>query len=226
MTHPRSSSPAPLLWAQLACDRDGVFRAALNTKVKAQVEVALDIARLQGEPESEQRCRWHVEALLTAQRVLDQLQQAAVRNTVNNHSLTLATAYGSNVVPEPNLQWLIEVGWLAWNAHMETEALCILGGVGGFAEGPMGRVLFQASALINRDREQEAADLIAGALREHADPQGSASATLAMLWRDQGNPRWQTLAQSVANTASDKLARQTCKEALKSVLACTMRNVN
>ena len=199
-------------------DKSNAFVEELKAKLLWQASL------LEGPPveraatETERRNAWQRDALATAAEVVPRLRNALLQRAVSDWEgcRFRQQRSGPSAAPEPTLALLIEIGWMAWNGGLEDEALRILGGVGGAADGATGRAMFQASAYINQNRAAEAAQVIDRCIGAWGDSRGEMSSTLVMLWLSMGDQRWKALARTVAQTAQDPRAREICLEALNS----------
>ena len=210
-------TPRDQLLALIAADGKRVDD--LRRDLQWQARLYRDVASTSRDAESRRRHGWHAAALQSAFDVVPRLRRATVDGSPAARTGARAGAPPSPAKPAQRMTtaMLLELGWLAWEHGLETDALRILGGVGGLAEGHLGRAMLQASAFMRSQRLDEAADLLHEAIRQHTDPIGDASATLALLWRTLGNPAWRGLASRVAGSAASEMAREACAEALKSI---------
>jgi hypothetical protein len=214
---------------RLAADRSNAFTTALKSKLLWQADIFKDIAADNAAPDMRRRNLWQHEALLAAAEVVSELQKSFAkhpRNAANPSFGGMSKATDPQGAPEPTLSLLIEIGWLAWEAGLEADALRILGGVGGAADGAMGRAMMQASAYLNDERTADAAMVLDEAISRWGDPEGEVSSTLVMLWLSLGNPQWQVLARKVLTYATDAHAREICGEALNSSGKSPMGHLN
>ncbi|XVJ70528.1 MAG: hypothetical protein HEQ39_13490 [Rhizobacter sp.] len=214
---------------RLAADRSSAFTTALKSKLLWQAEIMREIAEDNSTPETRRRNLWQHDALMAAAEVIPELQKSFAQNQPSSSNKTAglkSKAAEPQAAPEPTLTLLIDIGWLAWEAGLESHALRILGGVGGAADGAMGRAMLQASAYMNDDRTADAATVLEEAISRWGDTKGEVSSTLVMLWLSLGNPQWQVLARKVLTYATDASAREICSEALISSGKSPMGHLN
>jgi hypothetical protein len=217
----------------LASDHDSAYTAALKSRLLWQADVLAAALPAVADADTRRRLRWQCDALAAGADVLPRVRRTLARRAGGQLPQPAHPVQPAQPVrpvpaapPEPSLQLLMELGWLAWDAREEAHALRILGGVGGFAEGPMGRAMFQASAYLEDRRSADAARLLDDAIQRYGDPQGEASGALALLWLSLDDGRWSALARRVASSSRDPAVREMCAATLNSDNACAMRPYN
>ena len=90
----------------------------------------------------------------------------------------------------------------------------MLSGIGFLLGGAPRAALERALGLLRVKRNSQACNELAKALDGMADQDGMATALLAQLWFDAGDPRWVPLAKRVLATALNVEARARCTELL------------
>jgi hypothetical protein len=203
---------------QLGADHSNAFANDLKSKLVWQAGLFEGCSADNATNEEERRNAWQREALQAAADVVPHLRKALLQRETTDGARSRCCPPQSNPMgaPEPTLALLIEIGWIAWGAGLEADALRILGGVGGAADGATGLAMFKASAFINHDRAAEAAAVLDESIARWGDPRGEMSSTLVMLWLSLGNTRWKALARKVVSQAPDAKAREICADALNS----------